>query len=93
VVADLLFDLGNVLALTRTVEHAAAVYAKALEYGPRDRELVTRRLEAARRRSGGWLYRWQLAVLVGLVLVGCTAAARVWRRNRARSAPAARTPD
>jgi tetratricopeptide (TPR) repeat protein len=44
VVADLLVDLANALAITRTLEHAAKVYELALTYAPRDTELIKRRL-------------------------------------------------
>jgi tetratricopeptide (TPR) repeat protein len=43
-VADLLFDLGNVLALTRTKEHAQAVYQLSLGYEPTHSDLVNKRL-------------------------------------------------
>ena len=43
VVGDLLFDLGNVLASSMTVEHAIAVYDLALTYKPVQAELVAKR--------------------------------------------------
>ena len=43
--ADLLFDLGNILALTRIVEQAIPVYEFAREYGVQDALLLDRRLE------------------------------------------------
>lgn len=43
VVADLLFDLSNVLALTRTSEHAKAVYELSRSYGPGREDLVSSR--------------------------------------------------
>ena len=45
-VADLLFDLGNVLALTRTREHAQVIYRLSLEYEPTHIDLVQNRLES-----------------------------------------------
>jgi hypothetical protein len=41
----LLFDLGNALALTRTKEHAQAVYQLSLAYGTTRSELAQKRLE------------------------------------------------
>ncbi len=48
VVADLLFDLGNILALTRIVEQAIPVYEFAREYGVPDAPLLDRRLQHLR---------------------------------------------
>ena len=44
-VADLLFDLGNVLALTKTAEHAKAVYELSLAYNPTHEDIVRSRLD------------------------------------------------
>lgn len=44
VVADLLFDLSNVLALTRTTEHAKAIHELSLSYNPVQDVMVSIRL-------------------------------------------------
>lgn len=44
IVADLLFDLANTLALTKTVERAKPIYEKSLAFGPARPELVKTRL-------------------------------------------------
>jgi tetratricopeptide (TPR) repeat protein len=44
VVADLLFDLGNMFALAKTVEHAKPVYEMSLKFGPAQVDLVKSRL-------------------------------------------------
>ena len=43
IVADLLGDLGNIVALTLSVEHAKAVYDLALTYKPVHADLITKR--------------------------------------------------
>ena len=92
IVADLLFDLGNVLALTLTVEHAVPVYERALEYGPPREELVRRRLERMRwlvrlpfpRTASGWL----IAVAGGAVFLAVAVSAlRRMRRGREPGVP------
>lgn len=58
IVGDLLFDLGNLVALTEVVEKAVPIYEFAGEYGVRDSTLTGRRVEyfrsliAANVRSG-----------------------------------------
>jgi hypothetical protein len=42
-VADLLFDLGNLVAISKAVEYAIPVYELALSYGPTNPQLVARR--------------------------------------------------
>ena len=89
-VADLLFDLGNVLALTMTLEHAAAVYGKTLEYGPARAELVQRRLAAASAKSGAMLSRTQWVLLIGALALG--AVLFYLRRRRRRSSGSSSSP-
>ena len=47
-VADLLFDLGNLLVLTDVLESAAAVYSFALEFTPVNQQAVQKRLQYVR---------------------------------------------
>jgi len=85
IVADLLFDLGNVLALTASLEHAVVVYEKALEYGPERPELVRQRLAAAKAKAGGWFSRTQWLILVFVAFVACLCLLRL--RRKARNPP------
>lgn len=48
IVGDLLFDYGNLLMLTDTMENAAAIYELALRYGTPDATLAQQRLAHAR---------------------------------------------
>lgn len=94
-VADLLFDLGNVLALTRTMEHARAVYQLSLGYDPTHDDLVAQRLNHKETENTAPLFTappptptrsyWPWALAALLVAVGLFAALRI-RRARPRSA-------
>jgi tetratricopeptide (TPR) repeat protein len=93
IVADLLFDLGNALAHTLSLEHASAVYGLSLEFKP-DKPV------AARRKRLDSMIEWAalkddllglgaFLALVGLV-VGLIVllVLRVSRRNRNATRPA-----
>lgn len=71
IVADLLFDLGNVLALTRTEEHAKAIHELALSYGPKHGDLVRSRLadeSRATQRSPSRNYLFYGSLVAGALL-------------------------
>jgi hypothetical protein len=46
IVADLLFDLGNLVAVSKSVEYAVPVYELALKYGPTNPVLVAQRRDS-----------------------------------------------
>jgi tetratricopeptide (TPR) repeat protein len=73
VVADLLFDLSNVLALTRTAEHAKAIHELSRSYGPGHEELVSSRTAGENRaapptppRRYLFYAAWGAALLLGV---------------------------
>jgi tetratricopeptide (TPR) repeat protein len=80
IVGDLLSDLGNLLALNKTIEHAVAVYGLAIQYKPEQTLLVTQRrdhlqqvVDDSRRRR--WLkqtiiYGGIVAAVVALLVLG-----------------------
>jgi hypothetical protein len=74
IVGDLLFDLGNVLATTSTIEHAIAVYDLALTYQPPHAGLIANRrahlqevVQSRRRRETLKRMGW---IAGGILLVG-----------------------
>ena len=80
---------GNVLALTLTREHAAAVYSKALEFSPADVSLVRQRARATEYNLEDFF--WNQRTFVAGLTVGLTLAAallglsRYLRRRRSAS--------
>jgi tetratricopeptide (TPR) repeat protein len=88
VVADLLFELGNLLAITRTVEHAAGIYGLALSYNPQQRELVQARVEYSNslmRRAAMREYARYGVPLTVLLAAACIAAYYLLRRAPLRN--------
>lgn len=91
VVADLLFDLSNLVALRSTVEHATPICALALSYGPERADLVQSRLDRYRELANAdpWIktlrgfYAGEIALGV-LCVAGIVGGAVAWRRARAR---------
>lgn len=90
-VADLLFDLGNVLALREASEHARAVYQLSLDYGPTHNALVQNRLTQKNEVKGRVFTApatsrsylpWALAALL-VAAAGLFVALKV-RRGRLR---------
>jgi tetratricopeptide (TPR) repeat protein len=84
IVASLLFDLGNSVALRGEHSQAATLYHKALEFKPVNAALVQSRKEAAQGKMSP-VMRGMWALLGLAALGGC----RVWRRksreNQARA--------
>lgn len=74
--ADLLFDLSNVLALTRSAEHAAAVRALSLTHGPEQERLASGRTAGnvgvfvPVQPRGGYFFGGALAAAALLVAAG-----------------------
>ena len=82
IVASLLFDLGNCLALRGDHAGAAAVYQKALDFRPKNRTLVQSRLDAA-------LGKMPLATriaLAALMLGAIGAGGTIWRKRHENAA-------
>lgn len=88
IVADLLFELGNLLAVTRTVEHAAVIYELALSYNPQQRELLQARVERSNKlmRHATMREYARYGVPSALLLaIVCIAAYYLLRRARLRN--------
>lgn len=88
IVADLLFDLSNVLALMRTSEHAKAVYELSRSYGPSHADLVSSRPAGESRADtpqapqGRYLFYSVLGAALLLVMGGFYALIRRRKLHR-----------
>jgi tetratricopeptide (TPR) repeat protein len=86
VVGDLLFDLGNVVAMSMTAEHAIAVYDLALTYKPPQADLVARRRahfqEVVQSRHTRETLKWLAWIGGGGLFLGLCV---FWVRRRARA--------
>lgn len=69
-VANLLFDLGNLLALTTSIEHARAVYDLSLSYEPTQANLVKRRIATANSISRNAAIAYWLPYVMPVLVVG-----------------------
>lgn len=93
IVADLLFDLGNALSLTKSLEHAIPVYDLALDYGPAREELVCARRDravtlSARSRWFSWVPKlFEFPFSVFTLLASIAVVAWLVGRLRARTSP------
>ena len=89
VVADLLVDLANLLALELTVEHAIPVYDLALTYRPARADRVEARRNHLRGRIAERKQREDLKLLaiIGACVLGAAGVVGIWVRFRARRAP------
>lgn len=83
IVADLLFDLSNVLALTRTSEHAKAVHALSLSYGP-NRRAADESLAATHTPLRQYLFYGALGIAVLLAVGGFYILTRRRKLHRRR---------
>lgn len=72
VMASLLFDLGNCLAVREETQQAASIYEMALKYQPVNRALVQQRLEAAQET-------WNFKVVALLTLLAGGIGFVSWR--------------
>lgn len=84
IVADLLFDLGNTLALTKGVENAEALYEFSLEYGPLRSATIHLRQKHYHRLIWWGNFKFQLkwALAIGGLIAVLLYA--IWRRCRSR---------
>ena len=96
VVGSLLEDLGNVLALEDSLEKAIPAYQLALQYGPRDEQLVRQRLEHFQTQVRRNILSGQspfvvlfFGILVGVIgfIVGLRFIVRWLRRRSAALSP------
>ena len=88
VVADLIFDLANLLALTKSVEHSIAVYDLALKYQPLNADIVSQRREylnsiAIAAHAHDTLYSAVFYAIVG-ILIFCLLS--IWYQIRKKRA-------
>jgi tetratricopeptide (TPR) repeat protein len=90
-VADLLFDLGNIFALTATLEEAGQSYAMAEKFGAGAKPMITMRAQEMNRLINSWSLRkladkypkGTIGGIVGL-FVAAMIAARVFTKTSGR---------